>query len=235
MRIRRCAGIHLARRSRPDRHFIRRRQRLGDIDADCADLWLVVAGAAGRPRGRPVVTATTFSSPLRHHRATGHRLRDWLTQDRDFLSWRDQIEPQRERWEAGPAAATVPCCRGSALARVPRLVSDARGDVSPPSVRVRRPQTGAASGARAALPRITAVVGRARAGGRTFGVARRGAAIRSAQSCGSPTQSPPGGGGGGPRPAYSDRRRYGTADDAAADGVARTIRQTQKLAPLSLG
>jgi WD40 repeat protein len=27
------------------------------------------------------------------------RLRDWLTEDRDFLAWRDQVGQQRERWE----------------------------------------------------------------------------------------------------------------------------------------
>ena len=55
--------------------------------------------------GRLVVVARdatgTEHVQLAHQALIAHwpRLRDWLTEDRDFLAWRAQLDQQRERWE----------------------------------------------------------------------------------------------------------------------------------------
>ncbi|TWF81283.1 trypsin-like peptidase [Pseudonocardia hierapolitana] len=55
--------------------------------------------------GRLVVVARSSTGTehvqLAHQALIAHwpRLRDWLTEDRDFLAWRAQLDQQRERWE----------------------------------------------------------------------------------------------------------------------------------------
>ena len=86
----------------PDRdgRFVRRPSRWDEVAADLRPL--VLRLAAGRlvvveraPDGQETIQ-------LAHQALIAHwpRLRGWLTEDRDFLAWRDQVGQQRERWEA---------------------------------------------------------------------------------------------------------------------------------------
>lgn len=116
----------------PDRdgRFVRRPQRLADIAADLHPLVTPLV------TGRLVVVERTGGDgdrvQLAHQALIAHwpRLRDWLTHDRDFLSWRDQLEQQRDRWEAAGRDDGA-LLRGSALAVAQDWLPARTGDVSP--------------------------------------------------------------------------------------------------------
>jgi hypothetical protein len=86
----------------PDRdgRFVRRPLRWDDAAPDLRPLVHRLAA------GRLVVVARTATGEqvvqLAHQALIAHwpRLRDWLTEDRDFLAWRAQLDQQHERWEA---------------------------------------------------------------------------------------------------------------------------------------
>ncbi len=86
----------------PDRdgRFVRRPLRWDDTAPDLRPLVHRLAA------GRLVVVERTATGEqvvqLAHQALIAHwpRLRDWLTEDRDFLAWRAQLDQQHERWEA---------------------------------------------------------------------------------------------------------------------------------------
>jgi hypothetical protein len=86
----------------PDRdgRFVRRPLRWDEVPTDLRPLVLRLA------TGRLVVVERAADGQeviqLAHQALIAHwpRLRDWLTEDRDFLTWRDQVGLQRERWES---------------------------------------------------------------------------------------------------------------------------------------
>ncbi|MHA6619468.1 nSTAND1 domain-containing NTPase [Pseudonocardia sp. DLS-67] len=113
----------------PDRdgRFVRRPLRWGEVAADLRPLVLRLAA------GRLVVVERDTDGQeriqLAHQALIAHwpRLRDWLTDDRDFLGWRDQVGLQRERWEeTGRDDGAL--LRGAALAtaldRLPARAAD---------------------------------------------------------------------------------------------------------------
>jgi hypothetical protein len=113
----------------PDRdgRFVRRPLRWTEMPADLRPLVLRLAA------GRLVVVERAADGQetiqLAHQALIAHwpRLRDWLTEDRDFLAWRDQVGQQRERWEeTGRDDGAL--LRGAALAtaldRLPARVAD---------------------------------------------------------------------------------------------------------------
>src|SRR5207249_9421117 len=69
---------------------------------------------------------------LAHQALIAHwpRLRDWLTQDRDFLAWRDGLEQQHDRWESA-ARDDGALLRGSALAVAQEWLPARTADVTP--------------------------------------------------------------------------------------------------------
>jgi WD40 repeat protein len=110
-----------------DGGFVRRPLRWGEVPADLRPLVLRLAA------GRLVVVERAADGQetiqLAHQALIAHwpRLRHWLTEDRDFLAWRDQVGQQRERWEeAGRDDGAL--LRGAALAtaldRLPARVTD---------------------------------------------------------------------------------------------------------------
>ncbi|GAA1243871.1 hypothetical protein GCM10009609_04020 [Pseudonocardia aurantiaca] len=117
-------------RSDRDGRFVRRPRQWQELAPELRPL--VQRLAAGRllvveraPTGEQTVQ-------LAHQALIAHwpRLRDWLTEDRDFLSWRDQLDQQRERWEAAGRDDGA-LLRGTALAVaqdwLPRRESDVSG------------------------------------------------------------------------------------------------------------
>jgi hypothetical protein len=117
----------------PDRdgRFVRRPQRLADLPPDLQPL------VAPLVAGRLVVEQTGADGDhiqLAHQALIAHwpRLRDWLTRDRDFLSWRDQLEQQRDRWEAAGRDDGA-LLRGSALAVAQEWLPARTGDVPLPA------------------------------------------------------------------------------------------------------
>jgi hypothetical protein len=119
----------------PDRdgRFVRRPQRLADIAADLHPL--VRTLVAGRLAVVEQAGGDGDRIQLAHQALIAHwpRLRDWLTRDRDFLSWRDQLEQQRDRWEAAGRDDGA-LLRGSALAVAQDWLPARTGDVSPAAV-----------------------------------------------------------------------------------------------------
>lgn len=116
----------------PDRdgRFVRRPQRIADLAADLHPL--VAPLVAGRLIVVEQIGGDGDRIQLAHQALIAHwpRLRDWLTQDRDFLSWRDGLEQQRDRWEtAGRDDGAL--LRGSALAVAQEWLPARTGDVSP--------------------------------------------------------------------------------------------------------
>ncbi len=116
----------------PDRdgRLVRRPQRLADLAADLHPL--VAALVAGRLVVVEQAGGDGDRIQLAHQALIAHwpRLRDWLTQDRDFLSWRDGLEQQRDRWEsAGRDDGAL--LRGSALAVAQEWLPARTGDVAP--------------------------------------------------------------------------------------------------------
>jgi Trypsin-like peptidase domain len=113
-----------------DGRFVRRPRRWDELAPDLRPL--VQRLAAGRlvvveraPTGEETVQ-------LAHQALIAHwpRLRDWLTEDRDFLAWRDQLDQQRERWES-TGRDDGALLRGTALAVaqdwLPRRQADVPG------------------------------------------------------------------------------------------------------------
>jgi WD40 repeat protein len=113
----------------PDRdgRFVRRPLRWTEVATDLRPL--VLRLAAGRlvvvergPDGQETIQ-------LAHQALIAHwpRLRDWLTEDRDFIALRDQVGQQRERWEA-TGRDDGALLRGAALAtaldRLPGRAAD---------------------------------------------------------------------------------------------------------------
>ncbi|WP_345604834.1 serine protease [Pseudonocardia adelaidensis] len=116
----------------PDRdgRFARRPQRFADLAADLHPL--VAPLVAGRLLVVERAGGEGDRIQLAHQALIAHwpRLREWLTQDRDFLSWRDQLEQQRDRWEAAGRDDGA-LLRGSALAVAQEWLPARTGDVSP--------------------------------------------------------------------------------------------------------
>ncbi|MFC4944635.1 trypsin-like peptidase domain-containing protein [Pseudonocardia sp. GCM10023141] len=119
----------------PDRdgRFVRRAMPLHELPADL--LPLVRALAAGRlmvversPNGIDHVQ-------LAHQALIAHwpRLQDWLAEDRDFLSWRDQLDQQRKRWEVG-GRDDGSLLRGTALDAAQEWLPQRSADVSTPGL-----------------------------------------------------------------------------------------------------
>ncbi|GAA5158318.1 hypothetical protein GCM10023321_37920 [Pseudonocardia eucalypti] len=69
---------------------------------------------------------------LAHQALIDHwpRLRDWLAEDRDFLSWREQLGANRQRWEAASKEHGA-LLRGTALATATEWLSARRADLTP--------------------------------------------------------------------------------------------------------
>lgn len=119
----------------PDRdgRFVRRPLRWADVPADLRPLVLRVAA------GRLVVVERAADGQetiqLAHQALIAHwpRLRDWLTEDRDFLAWRDQIGQQRERWEE-TGRDDGGLLRGAALATALDRLPARAADVPAPDV-----------------------------------------------------------------------------------------------------
>jgi len=93
--------------ARPDSdgRFVRRPMPVAELPP--AQQALVPALAAGRllTVNRSAATRSQQDSDvveLAHQALIDHwaRLQEWLAQDREFLSWREQVTTQRERWEA---------------------------------------------------------------------------------------------------------------------------------------
>ncbi|TWF77075.1 trypsin-like peptidase [Pseudonocardia hierapolitana] len=119
----------------PDRdgRFVRRPLRWGDVPADLRPLVLRLAA------GRLVVVERAADGQetiqLAHQALIAHwpRLRDWLTEDRDFIAWRDQVGQQRERWEeSGHDDGAL--LRGAALATALDRLPARTADVPAPDV-----------------------------------------------------------------------------------------------------
>lgn len=91
------------------------------VPALARDRLLVVGG----PPGTELVE-------LAHQALIDHwpRLRDWLAEDRDFLSWREQLGTSRQRWEAANQEDGA-LLRGAALATATEWLATRRADVTP--------------------------------------------------------------------------------------------------------
>jgi len=86
----------------PDRdgRFVRRPLRTADIDSVLRPL--VDRLVAGRLLVVERPPEGVERLQLAHQALIEHwpRLRGWLAEDRDFLTWRDQVDAQRDRWES---------------------------------------------------------------------------------------------------------------------------------------
>jgi hypothetical protein len=119
----------------PDRdgRFVRRPLRWADLPADLRPLVLRLAA------GRLVVVERAADGQetiqLAHQALIAHwpRLRDWLTEDREFLAWREQLGQQRERWEA-TGRDDGALMRGAALATALDRLPSRAVDVPAPDV-----------------------------------------------------------------------------------------------------
>jgi hypothetical protein len=110
--------------------FVRRQLPLSACDEDLTGLAdrlvrhrLLVMDASSGPE--PIIELT--------HQALieqWHRLRDWLTQDREFLRWRDRFEQHHTDWRAGDRAAGL-LLRGAALTEARRWHRERATDLSP--------------------------------------------------------------------------------------------------------
>jgi hypothetical protein len=116
--------------ARPDRdgRFVRRPVPLADLPA--AQRALVPELMAGRLLivGR---TGAHDVVELAHQALIDHwpRLENWLTADREFLAWREQVSVQRDRWEAEDRADSV-LLRGALLAGAAEWLPARDGDLS---------------------------------------------------------------------------------------------------------
>jgi hypothetical protein len=119
----------------PDRdgRFVRRPLRWGELPADLRPLVLRLAAGRLVVVERPDDGQETIQ--LAHQALIAHwpRLRGWLTEDRDFLAWRDQVGQQRERWEeTGRDDGAL--LRGAALATALDRLPARAADVPAPDV-----------------------------------------------------------------------------------------------------
>jgi WD40 repeat protein len=84
----------------PDGRFVRRAMPVAELPP--AQRALVPALAAGRLLTTNRSARDSDVVELAHQALIDHwaRLQEWLAEDREFLSWREQVGAQRERWEA---------------------------------------------------------------------------------------------------------------------------------------
>ncbi|WP_232660886.1 nSTAND1 domain-containing NTPase [Pseudonocardia sp. TRM90224] len=119
--------------ARPDREgrFLRSPVLFNDLAADLLPLLselvagrLLVVEKAGGER----------TVQLAHQALIAHwpRLHGWLSEDRDFLDWRAQLDVQRERWESS-ARDEGALLRGTALAAAQEWLPTRADDVAPAS------------------------------------------------------------------------------------------------------
>jgi hypothetical protein len=115
----------------PDREgrFVRTPLSWADLAPDLRPL--VQRLAAGRLLVIERTAAGAEHVQLAHQSLVAHwpRLRDWLTEDRDFLAWRAQLDQQRERWEAADRDDGG-LLRGTALAAARDWLPARSADVS---------------------------------------------------------------------------------------------------------
>ncbi|HYH33127.1 MAG TPA: trypsin-like peptidase domain-containing protein [Pseudonocardia sp.] len=118
--------------AQPDRdgRFVRRPVPLAELAPDLRAL--VPRLVAGRLLVVQRVPDRGETLELAHQALIQHwpRLQRWLTDDRDFLAWRAQLDQQRERWEAAdqdPGALL----RGTALAAAGQWLPARAAEVSP--------------------------------------------------------------------------------------------------------
>ncbi|QYN32487.1 trypsin-like peptidase domain-containing protein [Pseudonocardia sp. DSM 110487] len=113
-----------------DGRFVRRPVPLAELAPDLLPLLppltdgrLVVVERG--PRGEDLVQ-------LAHQALIAHwpRLHDWLAEDRDFLTWRAQLDQQRERWDDGGRDDGA-LLRGAALAAAQDWLPRRTADVAP--------------------------------------------------------------------------------------------------------
>ena len=118
--------------AQPDRdgRFVRRPVPLAELGGELRAL--VPRLVAGRLLvvQRPATGGETVE--LAHQALIEHwpRLRGWLTEDRDFLAWRAQLDQQRERW-AGAGEDQGALLRGTALAAAQQWLPARAAEVSP--------------------------------------------------------------------------------------------------------
>ncbi|MEJ3652164.1 serine protease [Actinomycetes bacterium KLBMP 9759] len=120
--------------ARPDRdgRFVRSPVLLADLSADLLPLLSELV------RGRLLVVENAASGQhtvqLAHQALIAHwpRLHGWLSEDRDFLDWRAQLDVQRERWESS-ARDDGALLRGTALAAAQEWLPTRADDVAPAS------------------------------------------------------------------------------------------------------
>ena len=119
----------------PDRdgRFVRRSMPLHELADDL--LTPVQALTAGRLLVIERASNGADHVQLAHQALIAHwpRLQAWLAADRDFLSWRDQLDQQRQRWEAGGRDDGA-LLRGSALAAAEEFLPERAEDVAVPDV-----------------------------------------------------------------------------------------------------
>ncbi|MEJ3653389.1 serine protease [Actinomycetes bacterium KLBMP 9759] len=117
--------------ARPDTdgRFVRRAVPVDELPA--AQQALIPELSAGR-----LLTVTRSAKgsdvvELAHQALIDHwpRLREWLTADREFLSWREQVGARREEWEA-EGREDGALLRGAALARASEWLPERRDDVA---------------------------------------------------------------------------------------------------------
>jgi hypothetical protein len=115
----------------PDREgrFVRTPLSWADLAPDLRPL--VQRLAAGRLLVIERTAGGAEHVQLAHQALVAHwpRLRDWLTEDRDFLAWRAQLDQQRERWEATDRDDGG-LLRGTALAAAREWLPARSADVS---------------------------------------------------------------------------------------------------------
>ncbi len=140
-----------------DGRFVRRPTPVAELPA--AQRALVPALAAGR-----LLTVNRSSQDsdvveLAHQALIDHwkRLQEWLAQDREFLSWREQVTTQRERWEADGREDTA-LLRGVVLARASDWLPARADDVPGADLGFLRRSTALQRRAVRRWRRVTAVV-----------------------------------------------------------------------------
>jgi WD40 repeat protein len=118
----------------PDRdgRFVRRPQRVADLAPDVTAL--IAPLAAGRLIVVEDVAGHGDRVQLAHQALIAHwpRLRGWLDEDSAFLSWRDQLDQLRDRWETTHRDDGA-LLRGTGLATAQEWVQRRAWDVSAPA------------------------------------------------------------------------------------------------------